>query len=67
MAGVRPLVPVCNTQPNLRVKDCLGKFCFVMEIFSFRNIQGDPKKKRAPTLIKPRFLVFSPNEMKLWS
>ena len=30
------------------------------------QIQGDPKK-RAPTLIRPHFLVFSPNEMKLWS
>ena len=30
------------------------------------NIQGDPKK-RAPTLIRPRFLVFCPNKMKLWS
>ena len=29
-------------------------------------IQGDPKK-RAPALIRPRFLVFGPNEMKLWS
>ena len=28
---------------------------------------GRPKKKRAPTPIKPRFLVFCPNEMKLWS
>ena len=29
-------------------------------------VQGDPKKT-APTLIRPRFLVFGPNEMKLWS
>ena len=27
--------------------------------------KGDPKKKRAPALIRPRFLVFGPNEMKL--
>ena len=38
---------------------------------AFRSIkevllQGDPKK-RAPTLIRHRFLVFRPNEMKIWS
>ena len=31
-----------------------------------QDIQGDPKK-RAPILIRPHFLVFCPNEMKLWS
>ena len=32
----------------------------------FNKVQDDPKKQ-APALIRPRFLVFGLNEMKLWS
>ena len=52
---------------------CPVAFTAVMsEPFSFINggnspSTGWPKKKRAPTLIRHRFLVFRPNEMKIWS
>ena len=41
----------------------LGLFCVSWLSGNTRVTQ----KKRAPTLIRPHFLVFSSNEMKLWS
>ena len=43
-----------------------GQMVAFFTVTQVNYLQGDPKK-RAPILIRPRFLVFYPNEMKLWS
>ena len=67
MFGIKFLSPFRAT-PRIQFY-CLRALSSAIYIVKANSIElyRVTQKKRVPALIRPRFLVFGPNEMKLWS